>query len=246
MALALKTLPLIDAAFARGEISWSKVRAMTRMATPANEDYLLHIARHGTAAHVEKLVRQYKPMERLSRDDHGKAQQDARQFSYYFDDDGMLCFRGKLAPEDGAVLVKAMEAVLEKMHQETFAREREENDKNVSAETFSRDNAPTCDQKRADALVRLAEQALASEHTLSGGDKYQMVVHINAFQDGGHPHTHACIEDGPVLSAQTVKKLAWRTWCCCAGTITGYCTRPNTASTRTKTGSLYSPVPTAG
>ena len=60
VAQALAALPLIDAAFAAGEISYSKVRAMTRVATPQNEDYLLHIARHGTASHVEGLVRRYR------------------------------------------------------------------------------------------------------------------------------------------------------------------------------------------
>jgi len=47
-------------AFSRGEVSYSKVRAMTRVATADNEAYLLMIARHGTAAHVETVVRGYR------------------------------------------------------------------------------------------------------------------------------------------------------------------------------------------
>jgi hypothetical protein len=57
VARALEQLPEIADAFGKGEISYSKVRAMTRVATPANESVLVHVARHGTAAHVEKLVR---------------------------------------------------------------------------------------------------------------------------------------------------------------------------------------------
>jgi hypothetical protein len=49
VARCLETLPLIDASFAAGEISYSKVRAMTRVATARNEDFLLRIAQHGTA-----------------------------------------------------------------------------------------------------------------------------------------------------------------------------------------------------
>ena len=46
--------------FATGEISYSKVRAMTRVATPETEEALLEFARHGTASHVEQLVSKYK------------------------------------------------------------------------------------------------------------------------------------------------------------------------------------------
>jgi len=46
--------------WSRGEVSYSKVRAMTRVATEKNEEYLLQIARHGTAAHVERLLPQGK------------------------------------------------------------------------------------------------------------------------------------------------------------------------------------------
>ena len=60
VARALGELPLIGAAFACGKVSYSKVRAMTRVASVDNEEYLLMIARHGTASHVEGLVRSYR------------------------------------------------------------------------------------------------------------------------------------------------------------------------------------------
>ena len=60
VANALGDLPRISESFARGEISYSKVRALTRVATADNEDYLLMIARYGTAYHVETLVRRYR------------------------------------------------------------------------------------------------------------------------------------------------------------------------------------------
>jgi hypothetical protein len=103
VAKALAMSPLIDKHFQTGAISYSKVRAMTRSATAENEDYLLEIARHGTAHHVETLVRKYRRAERLNKACQGKAQHEAREFSWYQDDDGMLVFRGKLPVEDGAV-----------------------------------------------------------------------------------------------------------------------------------------------
>ena len=66
VAKALENLPLIDEAFSKGEISFSKVQAMTRAATPANESMLLAVARHGTAQHVEMLVRKHQRVLRIA------------------------------------------------------------------------------------------------------------------------------------------------------------------------------------
>jgi hypothetical protein len=60
VAHALQSLPKISAAMERGELSYSKARAMTRVATPGTEDYLLMIARHRTAQHVEEVVRRFR------------------------------------------------------------------------------------------------------------------------------------------------------------------------------------------
>src|SRR5687768_8654253 len=56
VAHALQRLPQVSAAMARGELSYSKVRAITRVAGPGTEAYLLSIALHGTAHHVERVV----------------------------------------------------------------------------------------------------------------------------------------------------------------------------------------------
>ena len=65
VARSLETLPKISAAFARGAISYSKVRAMTRVATTYKENFLLVIAENGTASHTEQLVRKYQRVTRL-------------------------------------------------------------------------------------------------------------------------------------------------------------------------------------
>lgn len=227
VAQCLQSLPLIDAAFGKGEISYSKVRAMTRAATPENEDFLLNIARYGTASHVEKLVRKYEQVERLSKDKHGKTQQEARAFSTHYDDDGMLVFKGRLAPEDGAVFLNAMDALMHQLNEETFQRERAAEESNgveartsepvmsekVSAGTPLPDEPrDTFPQKRADALVRMAEHYLATGKAgpvaLSGGDKYQVIVHINADASQETPVPHAWLDAGPVLAPATVRQLA--------------------------------------
>jgi hypothetical protein len=60
VARALEGLPKISESFRQGKVSYSKVRAMTRIATPENETYLLYIAQNGTASDVETLVRAYR------------------------------------------------------------------------------------------------------------------------------------------------------------------------------------------
>jgi hypothetical protein len=67
---ALESLPRISAAMERGELSYSKVRAITRVADAATEELLLSIALHGTAHHVETTVRCFRRVqqtEELSR-----------------------------------------------------------------------------------------------------------------------------------------------------------------------------------
>ena len=196
VAQCLKSLPLIDAAFARGEISYSKVRAMTRSATPENEHYLLEIARFGTASHVEKLVRKHQAVTRLEAEEPEKSP----EFSYYYDDDGMLVFRGRLRPEDGAVFIQAMQAMMDQQHAE-----------NVSAETFLQEGPDTYTEKRADALLHMAEHYLAGggeePAPLHGGDKYQVVVHFNEYT-ALNQVPDGYIEGGPPLSPTTMQRLA--------------------------------------
>jgi hypothetical protein len=64
VARALGTLPLLAGALGRGELSYAKVRALTRVATPETEARLLTIGRAGTAAHVERIVRGWRRVDR--------------------------------------------------------------------------------------------------------------------------------------------------------------------------------------
>src|SRR5205807_9551202 len=73
-AHALGTLPRLAQALARGELSYSKVRALTRVATPETEERLLAVGRAGTAEHVERIVRGWRRVDRLA-----EAQETARR-----------------------------------------------------------------------------------------------------------------------------------------------------------------------
>ncbi len=109
VARALEELPQISAAFASGEISYSKVRAMTRVATPANEPVLVGIARHGTASHVEKLVRKYRWTQRRDAAKQAETQQLSREVHYFYDEDDNFVLHARLPPEVGAIVLKALQ-----------------------------------------------------------------------------------------------------------------------------------------
>ena len=84
---ALARLPRIDAAFRDGVISYSKVRAITRVATPDTDATLLAIAEGSSAAHLESLVRTY---ERVGKGDGERACSEQRRGLSWYYEDGML------------------------------------------------------------------------------------------------------------------------------------------------------------
>lgn len=105
VAHALTTLPAVTTAFAAGRISYSKVRAITRVATPDTEAVLLDLALAGTATHVERVVRHTR---QATTDPVAAAR---RELSWRWDDDGTLVLRGRLPAEQGALLVAAITKV---------------------------------------------------------------------------------------------------------------------------------------
>ena len=129
VAHALGRLPKVDARFASGALSYSKVRAITRIATEQNEEYLLQIAKHGTAHHVEQLVRKYRHVKRLQDADRARARHDNRHLSWFYDEDGCLVLKGRLPPDKGALVVKALEMAMDRDFAEQHAP------KDVSAES---------------------------------------------------------------------------------------------------------------
>jgi hypothetical protein len=89
VARALARLPRLAQALARGELSYSKVRALTRVASPETEDRLLAIGQAGTAAHVEKIVRGWRQMNRRAEAEESAKQHASRALQVYPDEDGM-------------------------------------------------------------------------------------------------------------------------------------------------------------
>ncbi len=211
VARALGSLPRLAQALARGELSYSKVRALTRVATPETEERLLKVGGAGTAEHVERIVRGWRRVDRIAEAQESTRRHQRRALHVYQDEDGMVVVRGRLEPEAGAVLMKAVEAGREALY-----RRRDD----VSAETrpdglprtglIIADDPPTLGQQQADALALIAETAL--HHGIdpgAPGERYQVVVHIDAhvLADADAPG-QSVLEDGAHVSAETSQRLA--------------------------------------
>ncbi len=112
VAHALEILPRLSTAMARGELSYAKVRALTRIACPATEQVLLSISLHGTAHHVETLVRQFRRVREVEELSREARQYSNRRLTYSYDADGSVIIKAQLPAEAGALLLKAIDAAL--------------------------------------------------------------------------------------------------------------------------------------
>jgi Domain of unknown function (DUF222) len=185
VARCLPELPLIREAFSRGELSYAKVRALTRVAEPDSEEELLELACHMTASQLERAVRAYRWVTAAEANDlHALA-----YVGYTWEEDGSLSLRARLAPEDGALVLRALEAARDRL------QEREGEDESGSAKP----RRPTS----AEAFVAMADMSLGDGRSdRSGGERYQVVVHVDATDGKG------ILEDGSALADETARRLA--------------------------------------
>ena len=204
VARALEHLPEVSAGFARGEFSYSKVRAIARVATPANESVLAHVARYGTAWHVEKLVRKYRWTQRRDAERNAQSQHLNRSVHWFYDENGTFVLNARLPPEIGAVVVKALQAagdVLRESPEREPGPKREPHTKHAPhADREPRDERTELARHgestlpwsvlstaraadRADALRLVAEAFLAARseevESTPSGDRFQVVVHVD-------------------------------------------------------------------
>ncbi len=204
VAHALEDLPETSAEMKAGQLSYAKVRAITRVGTKETEARLLRYADKCSAAELERIVRGWK---HLSRDGELTAEEvrhQRRTLSVVIDADGTYVVRGRLEPEAGAVLMRAIEAATDALY-------RKEDP----------DARPTSRQRRADAAGLVAERALAAglgaeaeadaaEATQSGtrAERYQVTVHAEMSTLEEHGEGGRSELDGVRVSAETSRRMA--------------------------------------
>jgi hypothetical protein len=236
VARALEALPRIGAAMARGELSYSKVRALTRVANAETEATLLMIALHGTAHHVEAVVRGYRRARQAAELSREVRQHTGRGVRWHHDEDGSLVMQVRLPAADGALLLRALQRALDEAREDERAQppasarsvpagtsgtpvhqpsaggvshaEASTATGSVPAGTPAAEPADTPAQRRADALVRFAESWLAhGDRALAGGARQQVVVHVDARTLASDAPGRSELDHGPALAAETVRRL---------------------------------------
>jgi hypothetical protein len=179
VARALRDLPVIRGEFGAGRLSYAKVRALTRIATPDTEAGLAELAGPMTGNQLERFARAHRQVSTV--DD--AAARVRRRLAWRIEDDGSLAGTFRLPPLAGAVLLKALRAAagdLEHPHRSDTEHEPAAQEAGVSAETpaAARPEPPTS-SSLADALLIIAETFLAGKIAAADDpDVYQVIVHV--------------------------------------------------------------------
>jgi len=214
VARALQALPETGAAMGRGALSFAQVRALSRVATPENETDLLELAEGCTAAVLERVVRAWKKHDRKDEAEWERQCHASRSLSVSPGDDGMYEVRGRVDPEVGAVLMRALEAASDAL----YRNERGGGSPPPTLSTSDRDRHLEAARRRADAIGLLAERALAAgfgeddpDAPTSGSraERYQVVLYVEprTLSAEGEPGTSE-LPDGTRVSAETSRRVA--------------------------------------
>lgn len=226
VAKALGRLPLVDEALRCGQVSYSKVRALTRRATPENEATLLEWARSSSGAQLEKVLAKYRYVLRIG----GHIPVDDQDFRFVRQSrtpTGMVRVTAQLLPEEAEILKKALEIARERASAQrdgAAAEEAAEISAEISEDEFvpaglgtqrwqpPPDNLPDGiragraeNASRVDGLLWLAEAVLAGQvGEPPAGHPVEIVVHTDAPQGGAGD---GALEDGHRVEPETTARL---------------------------------------
>lgn len=164
VAHALKDLPVIAVAFSEGRLSYSKVRALTRVATPLNEEELSSFALSTTASRVEErchhMRNTYRGATAAANAVHARRQVRVVRNA----ERGVICLNVELPAEEGELVCRALDKAME-----------------AAGEKGPEFEAESWGAQQADALVAMARIYLdgGAGSTTSAADNYQVVVHVD-------------------------------------------------------------------
>lgn len=203
VAHALTRLPQITAAFAAGKVSYSKVRALTRIATPATEDGLLNVALHGTTSQLEALV----AAARANLDPRPAAVR--RSLRHSRAPDGSFLVSLRIPAEQGDAFLKAIESMLPERPPDGGSAEPQAGTKEGCEQARDHAPGPVLDPLAARRLDALLDLVLDSGSDRLGPDT-TLVVHLRADEhhdDTTNDRPAAWIENGPPVHPVVARRL---------------------------------------
>jgi Domain of unknown function (DUF222) len=211
---ALRELPRLHAAFAEGRLSFDKVRAVTHAATPADEPIWLDIALEASGSQLARICRQFRRSIAVDDPDRAAMQRARRRVvSWWLDEDGMLALYATLPPEEGRLVLTAIEsAVVGPVAIRAVEARGEAGDSTGGSDPCAEGEADhPYGARRADALVRICERWLAAAAAAApawGTARAGLVVHVDADTLSGVDAGGRChLEDGPAISQATARRL---------------------------------------
>jgi hypothetical protein len=195
VAGALVQLPAIREAFSAGRLSYSQARALTRVARPETEDELLELARHATAAQLEKIVRGYLRADTLR--DQARDSYERRELVWWHEDDGSLVIQARLPADDGAVVLEALRGRADELRQADRV--------GGAPDECSAERTPRT--LLADALVDMARSPVTSDRP-KNGDRLQVVVNVDLESLVSDAPGTCVLRCGTALAPETARRLA--------------------------------------
>lgn len=229
VARALRSLPVIESLFAVGQLSWSKVRELTRVASSENEQALTAAALELSASETVELCRRWRHGDDSStatEDDENKRALlafDDRSLTWHQRDAFTTRITLDLPLESAAEFLKALEAQEDELRDEDAELPNSNSASDGTSCDDMREAKPmrrTARQLRADAALSMSNKALA--HTgdpVASADRYRVFVNLDArvlandvepesTTTSGLPPERASIPGyGPIASA-TARRLA--------------------------------------
>jgi DNA gyrase/topoisomerase IV subunit A len=189
VASALFDLPEIAQAFQKGDFSYSKARALTRVANAKTEAHLLDFALKANAAHVDRHCFELRNAQRTVSTRDANRINNRRYLSYVPSTDGSVCISLELPKETADLVLKALElaaaqlkpADAEYLENGCTSSELSEIDEGGSREPS------VLQQQQVDALVEMARGYLAGSDSVESdgsrtsctADHYQVTVHVD-------------------------------------------------------------------
>lgn len=192
-AQALGRLPRLRGALGSGALSQDKVVELCRFATPETEGGLISWARRVGVAAVRRRA---DLCVRIDTEQDMEADRTRYLRHWWFDDGRRLGLEASLAAADGAVVITALDRLAATLPEVVAEAE----DLSGNPEWMAEESR---DARRADSLVALASQRLASD---PDPDRATVVVHAELSALVGGPGG-AALEDGPVIHPETARRL---------------------------------------
>jgi hypothetical protein len=198
VARRLEELPRIHEEFASGRLSYSKVRALTRVAEPESEEDLLELARYATASQLERIVRGLRHV----TTEEAAERQESRYLVTWWEEDGSLCVRAQLPPEEGAVFLRALDAAHDRIRE---GHEQSYRGGSAEPRTTPIEQPIPANHTHADALVEMAAGSVVAR---GSPDRYEVMVHVDTDVLSHDARGQVRIDDGPALAPETARRLA--------------------------------------